>query len=138
MIGTGVVEPGGMAETYRDVDRRLRAAGYARHLAKDRFFTPDRPRPGYFKRRLEPRSTTWQPGSIYDEICFDPLTGEVLDRPLYLAAEFLGYPVEVDYVWGMWEIDEEEYDWLVTLNSIRIENEELENERRNLDPYQDI
>lgn len=110
-------------ETYRDVNKRLRLEGYERRHAIDRFYTPDRPRPGYFKRRLEPRSQIWLPASIYNEICFDPESGDVLDRPQYLAAEVCGTPSKVEDVWWMWEIDEEEYNWLLTLDKIRIENE---------------
>lgn len=116
-------QPARQRETYRDINKRLRQEGYERRHAIDRFYTPDMPRPGYFKRRLEPRSQIWLPASIYNEICFDPESGDVLDRPQYLAAEVCGSPDEVEEVWWMWEIDEEEYKWLTMLSEIRIQND---------------
>jgi hypothetical protein len=78
------------------------------------------PRPGYFKRRLRPRSRDWVPGKIYEDIPFDPDTGEIMDRAVRLAAEFCGEPCDIQYVWWFKnEITQEEYQWLMMLDSIR-------------------
>ena len=79
-----------------------------------------KPRPGYFKQRLKSRSPIWLPASIYHDLPFDPLTGDILERPSRLTAEICGQERPVDDVWlyGC-EITKEEYQWLIALNAIR-------------------
>lgn len=80
-----------------------------------------KPRPGYFKMRLKARSPVWLPASIYTDIPFDPVTGEILDRPTRLAAEHCGNERAVEDVWQYGqEISREEYKWLIALNAIRM------------------